>query len=155
MEIGREDAKQFQRRILSIVSSMKETPQAKIDKVAKEIEETGSGILDLVGLGIRGDHRKPMQMPPCLTHKREMDQNPVLCKNTHTEEISLKEVKWIRDINGKVLGFYQQIGPKTHLVSVSGKLLGWFNPLIGDDGMTFDRTGKAIGFGNQLSLLLS
>ena len=157
LEIGREDAVQFQHRILSIVSSMKETPRAKIDQVAKEIEDTGSGILDLVDLATGGGRVELMEGPSCLTQKREKRQKPVHAQNTHTVKKSLAEVKWIyRRKDGRPLGRLQKEGNKVALYGFGKGVLGWYLPKAGPPhGYTIDKFGKIVGFGNLLGTLLN
>lgn len=34
-------------------------------------------------------------------------------------------------------------------------LLGWYNPMIGEEGMTFSRDGSVVGFGNLLLSIIN
>lgn len=136
---------------------MKETPRAKIDQVSKEIEDTGSGILDLVDLATGGGRVEIMEgRGPCLTRNREKSQKPVHVQNTHTVKDSLQEVKWIyRRKDGRPLGRLQKEGNKVALYGFGKGVLGWYLPKAGPrGGYTISREGKLVGFGNLLGLLL-
>lgn len=59
-------------------------------------------------------------------------------------------MKTITDPAGRVLAFEHDVNEsRKEIRSRSNGLLAYFNPKIGPEGMTFDRSGKLVGSGDQ------
>lgn len=59
-------------------------------------------------------------------------------------------MKPITDRAGKVLSYQNDVSPyRQEIRDRSGGLRAYFNPKAGPDGMTFDRSGRVIGSGDQ------
>lgn len=58
----------------------------------------------------------------------------------------------LTDSSGRTLGYIQEISPYRHeLHAANGKQLGYYNPHL---DQTFTATGRMIGHGNLLAVLL-
>ena len=63
-------------------------------------------------------------------------------------------IEQIKDKNNNIIALLKTEGYFTVLTTVTGKLLGRYNPKFGPRGATFDASNNFVGEGNQVMRLL-